>query len=284
MKILLYKDFIIAFLFKKFENEEYKKSIKNIFYNDNHIFLYSKKFFQYLKEEIEDEELYEALVKKLSDNGENVKSSDNSNSFNDEFLSIYNTAQDNIIIGFSYLNEELIGSIPKLVILSKQQKTNYHWIVVQLAICHPYTLTLMESDFRDDKEINDFFYSIFTIPRKNYKVKIFDDYCNFNHDKFRFLKEKNITVYYHTSKESRKKFNSMKRLSSSFDMYIKKNETNAHERQINFEGFIITPTHDFQCLKVHNHQSKWSIHVQYNESEYKKSISYITNKYEKITA
>lgn len=66
MDILLYKDLICNFLNQTIDNKEHLLQIKKILENENSIFLYSKKFFQFIKDELGDDYLedYQSFVKK----------------------------------------------------------------------------------------------------------------------------------------------------------------------------------------------------------------------------
>jgi hypothetical protein len=198
MDILFYKDFILSFILKTDIKVEYKTQIRKILDNDNSVFLYSKKFIEFLKTAIDENSpsfnAYMAFVLKLQQGGKLVKSSVNSTSFEDEFIHIYLSHSSNTIITLSFSENVKINDVitSKIGILSQQQKPNYHWLVVQLAICHPFTLSVDEDDFNENEEIDKFFADLFSIPKKITEVTIFDDYYNLeSHNKYDYIRNRN---------------------------------------------------------------------------------------------
>jgi hypothetical protein len=289
MKILAYKDLVLAYIRKDYGTDEYEALIKKIFYNENSIFLYSKKFIQFLQQEIDQSELsreserFAAFVKKIQnqyqDKRPSVKTSGNSENFEDEFLEIH-SLQDKFVIGI-VLNPptpKIKESVVNITIIKSVEKPNYHWLAVNLAISHPDPIMVRNYDFNNDCEVDIFFHSIFSIPKNIHVVSVFDDACNFVHNKFNFLINKKIKIYYYTKRlsvtDSKTLFNNLKKKLPSADMFGKKG--GGHEREINFENIIIIPTNDFWNLNIKDGQ-KWSISILYSESEAQKSLNYKDN-------
>lgn len=286
MKILAYKDLILAYIRKDYADDEQKSLVEKFFYNENSIFLYSQKFIKLLESEIDKSERsreivrFEAFVKKIQNEHQDkrpfVETSKTSKTIEDEFIEIFLATQDNIVVSIScnQPSQEIQTQIPNIAVLSQQQKPNYHWLVVNLAILHPNTVQLRNYDFKTDKEVDELFYNIFSIPKNIRSVSIFDDACNLQHKKFDFLIEKRISVLYYTVKlnilDSKQRFDDLRK-KLSVKMFGK--PKGGHEREINFEGIIIIPTNDFWMLNVTD-DKKWSISISYNEEEAKKSLSY----------
>jgi len=278
MKILTHKDLILGFIKQNLENKQHQKQVRQILDNENSVFLYSQKFFAFIKESIEPDELdtFQNLLKQFSDYGQNIKSLSTSQTFNEEFLHIFSTTQDKVVISISCNkpNQEIQTQIPNIAVLSQQRKPNYHWLVVSLAILHPNPILVRNYDFENDKEVDEFFFDIFSIPKSIRFVSIFDDACNFQHNKFAFLSKKKVSVLYYTVKlnitDSKQRFDNLKK-SFSVKMFAK--PKGGHEREINFEGIIIIPTNDFWMLNITDGK-KWSISVLYNEIEAQKSLDY----------
>jgi len=293
MKILTYKDLILAYIRKDYADSEQKSLIEKIFYNENSVFLYSKKFVQFLENEIDRSEnsreyprflaFVDKIQKEFQKKG-NLKSAETSENFDEEFLHIFSTTQDKVVVSIScnQPSQEIQHTIPNIAILSQQRKPNYHWLVVNLAILHPNPILVRNYDFENDKEVDKFFFDIFSIPKHIGGVSIFDDACNFQHNKFLFLSKNKIAVWYYTVKfgitKSIEIFNNLKKKFSSVKMFGKPN--GGHEREINFEGIIVIPTNDFWMLNITNGK-KWSIFVSYSESEAKKSLDY-KDKYDRF--
>lgn len=290
MKILVYKDLILTYIRQNYTSEEQKSLVEKILYNENSIFLYSKKFIELLEKEIDMSESsrelvrYHSFINKIlhqhQDKRPNVKTGDSATNFDEEFSRIYSTTQDKVVVTIScnQPSQKLQTIIPNIVVLSQQQKPNYHWLVANLAILHPNSILVRNHDFLDDNEIDKFFFDIFSIPRSISIVSIFDDACNFQHSKFRFLSEKKVKVLYYTVKlnipDIQTKFNDLKRKLPSVKLFGK--PKGGHEREINFDGIITIPTNDFWMLNIKDGR-KWSISVLFDENGAKKSLDYTSN-------
>ena len=279
MKVLIYKDLILGFIKQNLENKEHQKQVRQILGNENSVFLYSKKFFAFISESLEPDELdtFQNLLKQFTDYGQNIKSSSNPQNFDEEMLHIFSTIQDKVVVSLScnQPSQEIQTQIPNIAILSQQQKPNYHWLVANLAILHPNPIQLRNYDFKNDNEIDKLFYDIFSIPKNIRFVSIFDDACNLQHKKFDFLIKNKVSVLYYTSKlntsDSKQRFDN---LTKKFLVKMFGKPKGGHEREINFEGIIIIPTNDFWMLNVTD-DKKWSISVLYHEEEAKKSLNYV---------
>jgi hypothetical protein len=280
MDILLYKDIILNFIAKTFSSKAYEIQVKQIFENEGSSFVYSKKYFEFIQKEVqpEDEQFFFDLVRKISDSGNNIVSSTNPSNYDEEFLHINASHQNQVKVKITYTlpAKALISQIPNIAVLTEQKKPNYHWLAINIAIAQPNTLTLRNFDFCTNEDVDRFFYDLWSIPDAVRGVTIFDDNCNFQHNKFKLLKEKKIRVFYHTSRlphtENCNRFKEMGHIFSSYQMFIK--QKGCHEREIIFEGFIINPTHDFWNLEVGTSAPKWSIHIQYNPAEARKASYY----------
>lgn len=285
MKILLYKDLIIKFLSQKIVDKNHQNQLKKIFDNEHSIWLYSKQFLLFLKEELSEEyeAEYQALVKKFSDYGENIKTKNNilSNDFDEEFMRIWNDATTNVVLTFA-MEEPIIQleQIKNLCILSRQQKNNYHDLGINIAILHPNKVSVSCHDFINNTAIDKYFDHIYFLARKITKVCIFDTQCNFDHKKFDYLIKNNIFVHYYTIYNRRDKQKNienkqdLKRKFRACKMFTTDSK-NAHGRRIIFENFIIHCDNDFWNLEVN--ASDWCIDVQYSKTEADKWLSRQSN-------
>ena len=280
MKILTHKDLILGFLKQNLANKEHQKQIRQILDNENSVFILSKKFFTFIREELTEDYLheYERIVTKLSDSGVSVKSSETSENFEDEILHIFSSLKDNVVVSIScdQPSQEIQNAIPNIAILSQQQKPNYHWLVVNLAILHPNSVQVRNYDFTEDSQVDIFFNDVFYIPRKIENVSIFDDACNLKHKKFDFLSKRrsDINVFYYTAKlENASSQQRFKSLQAIFNAKMFGKPKGGHEREINFEGIVIIPTNDFWMLNIKD-DKKWTISILYNKEEAQKSLEY----------
>jgi len=296
MKILAYKDLILAYIRKDYVDNEQKILIEKIFYNENSVFLYSQKFIKLLEKEIDKGEnsrelvRFTAFVNKIQNDHQDkrpmVKTSKTSQSIEDEFLEIFSTTQDKAVVSIScnQPSQEIQTQIPNIAILSKQQKPNYHWLVVNLAILHPYTLSVDEIDFVDDPQVDKFFDDLFSIPKEISGVTVFDDYCNTKHKKFNFLKDKKIKVFYYTCKgnalENKEKYHNLSKILSGKQLFYHK-AGHAHTRRIIFYGFIVNPDIDF-CQLNRTDNKMWSVHIRFSESRAKEILEIREKDYKKF--
>lgn len=278
MKILTHKDLILGFLKQNLANKEHQKQIRQILDNENSVFILSKKFFTFIREELTEDYLheYERIVTKLSDSGVSVKSSETSENFEDEILHIFSSLKDNVVVSIScdQPSQEIQNAIPNIAILSQQQKPNYHWLVVNLAILHPFTLSVDEIDFSNDAETDKFFDDLFFIPKNISTLTIFDDYYNVDrHNKYaKIANNKNIFVYYCTGNHQTKsdlngkfnkdKFKILKKKFPKLELWTK--NRGAHARRIVFEGFIVNPDIDLDLLNKTDNKM-WSVHIRFTE-------------------
>lgn len=197
--------------------------------------------------------------------------------FDEEFTRIYTLSKANIVLNICYENPSdiVLNTVPNVAVLSKQTKPNAHWLLVQLAIAHPNTITVRQHDFSSDIEVDAFFDQLFSIPKKLNTVTIFDDNCNFKHQKFAYLTSNKTKGQYNTAvlarSENDSRYKAMKLILPGFLLFGQKG--GCHEREIIFEGLIVNPTHDFFMLTISD-AKKWSIHLQYAPIEANKSLAY----------
>ena len=149
MEILFYKDILLRYLSNSFENQEYKKNFIKIRNNENASFLFSSKFFELIKSELDEEyeDEFQALVKQLMDsaNSHNIRSSETAETFEEELFHIYSKSQTNIVAHLAYQKptEEVLSKVPNTAIFSEVEKPNFHWLVAQLVIQHPHKVDLL---------------------------------------------------------------------------------------------------------------------------------------------
>lgn len=307
MKILAYKDLILTYIRQDYKTNEYKALIEKIIYNENSIFLYSKKFIEFLAIEIDQSERSRELVRfnsfvtKIQNEHQDkrpiVRTPGNTNNFDDEFLTIISTIQDKVLISIACNQPslEIQTQIPNIAVLSQQKKPNYHWLVVNLAILHPFTLSVDEIDFANDKQIDIFFDDLFSIPRKIGEVTIFDDYYNIDtHNKYaKIANHKDVYVYYCTENHYRyakrphpdrygnfndDKYNILKKIFPKLELKTK--NKGSHARRIIFDGFIVNPDIDLDLLNKKD-KKMWSVHIRFCEIRAKEIIRIRDNDYSK---
>lgn len=273
MKILLYSDLIISYLDDETPITQ-KREIAKILNNENSKILYSKQYLDYLHQLIGDEDDVFLQFRKdlMNNNGEEITTITSTN-FDAEFANIYSTDKSNVLITIAFFTPNhtiTTATNKKIAVLSEQQKPNYHWLVVQLAICHPFTLSVDEDDFKSDLEVDKLFENVFSIPKKIEGVIIFDDYCNSEHNKFNYLKTNKIKVFYYTCvgnpAEYRQKYSNLAKVLSNKNLFYN-NKGHAHTRKILFEGFIVNPDIDFKILNKSDNKV-WSVHIRFSKIKY----------------
>lgn len=285
MEILLYKDILLNFISQEIE-KKHLKQIKQILENENSIFLYSKKYIQFLKNEVreEDEQIFMDLFRKIADNNTSIKNLDTTTTnFDEEYLSINLQSQNNILIKLAYdiPSIEIKTKISNIAILKNQLKPNYHWLVVDLAISHPRKVTVNCFDFKSNLEITNFFNDIYKLSNKIKIINIFDTQCNFSHDKFDFLKVAKSRICYYTkfSSSEKNQFDRKDEIKSNFGasskVFLTLPRKKAHGRRIIFENIIIACDEDFWNLEINS--SDWCIDVQYSKEDTIKWLSRCVN-------
>ena len=270
MNILLDKDLILKFLCQNIESSEHQGLIKKIFTNENSKFVYSRKFLEYIKEELHDEDsdLFNALFTKLSDSGCNIASSETSSSFDEEIIHVYKNLDENVFVSIFY-NEpsvKVAKEIPNIAIVSKTKKNNYHWIVTQLAVLHPNKVTVSCLDFSENHEIDQFFKDVFSIPRNISRMNIFDRQTSqFNHKKFDSFKKK-TSVFYYTFEHSQflQDEPTIKSTFKKVKIHTTRKRNDVHSRKLIFEGFILTSHHDFNEVLI---DSDWEVDILFSNTE-----------------
>jgi hypothetical protein len=276
MKILLHEDLILSFLVQNPEYKQYQHQITQILNNEQSVFLYSKKYFSYIQEKLNEDEVenYQRFVTKLSDSIDadiQIQSNTNSQCFEDEFIHIFSSIPDKIIgtISLQLPSESLKNNIPNIATLSLQKKPNYDWLLINLAILHPNKVSTSCFDFTTNQEVDNFFKDIFKIPKHINIVHIFDTQCNLAHNKFDSIATKKMVHYYTkfvstkrnpTGNIDNKKF--LKQKFGSKHKMLTISADKAHGRRIIFEHLIITCDNDYWNLEVN--ASDWEIDVQYS--------------------
>ena len=280
MNLLFYKDLIIKYISQTVKPEE-QKLIKKVLENDESIFFYSKKFFQFIKEELGDknQDLYQALFKRLSDFGSKVESSNVSSNFDEEFLHIYQSFTRSVLVSVSYIKptDTITKAIPNIVILSDSKKPNYHWLAIQLAIQHPNKVSVDCFDFNDDDEIKRFFYDAYRLPKSISRMHIFDrQTIQFAHKNFDSFKKK-ISVFYYTYQHKDFSLDEpvlRREFANKIKILITRNKNSLHSRKLVFEGFVLTSNHDFNELLI---GGDWEIDLLFSQSEATKWIARCSN-------
>lgn len=276
MELLFYKDLIINFISQNIKLKEHQSLIRKVFDNENSVFLYSKKFFQFLADELgeEYEEEFKNLVKKFGDSGENIRSSETTETFEEEFLHIYENSSKNVLISISYSepSQSILQKIPNIAIVSNCKKPNYHWLVTQIAILHPNTVTVNWFDFQNDDEIKKFFDDVFKIPKLISRINIFDrETRQFGHNRFDFFRKK-VSVFYYTfhHRDFLSDEPSIKLAFRKVRIQTTRNKTDIHGRRLIFEGFILSADHAFNEIVL---GGDWKIDIQFSYSEATKWMS-----------
>lgn len=276
MELLLYKDLIIDFVSKKIKAGEHQRLINKIFENENSLFLYSKKFFQFIEAELGEEyaDEFRAIVTKIGDSGENIKSSELATNFDEEFLHIYQNFDKYVLLSISYSepSKSILQKVPNIGILSERKKPNYHWLVTQIAVLHPNKVSVDCFDFKSNNEIKKFFDDVFRIPKSISRMHIFDrETCNFGHKHFDSFK-KSVSVFYYTYRHKNFSLDEpiIKSAFRKIKIHTTHNRTDIHNRKLVFEGFVLTANHAFNELLV---DGDWDIDIQFSKSEAVKWMS-----------
>lgn len=276
MKILTYKDLILGFIKQNLENKEHQKQIRQILDNENSVFLFSKKFFSFIREELGEDyqHEYERVFTKFSDFGLSIRSSQNSQNFDDEILHIFSATQDKVLVSIScnQPSKEIHNAIPNIAILSQQQKPNYHWLVVNLAILHPNKVTVNCFDFQIDDEIRAFFDDIFKIPRQLSVISIFDrQTADFSHNRFDTIRTtKSVRYYTFAHRNFIYDIDTIKDFFRRVKIFTTKIKNITHGRRLLFENVVIISDNDFNNLNI---GEDWNIDIQYSEKDFQNWLS-----------
>lgn len=265
------------------DNKEHQKQIRKILDNENSVFLYSKKFFSFIENELSEEYIdeYQRLVTKFNDSTTNVniKSSESSKNFDDEILHINSKTEAKVVVSIAYNqpSQTVQQQIPNIAVLSQQQKPNYHWLVINLAILHPNKITVREFSFKTNNLIKIFFDDIFSMPKHISEIYIFDTQCNLKHDKFDCIAKKinvnYLTIFHSPNRYPTKNIENKKVIKEKFGGKHKMfttHQNNAHGRRIIFENIVVTCDNDYWNLEVN--ASDWCIDVQYSEDDFKEAL------------
>jgi hypothetical protein len=276
MKILTHKDLILGFIKQNLVDKEHQKQIHQILDNENSVFLFSKKFFSFIKEELGEEyqHEYERLLTKFSDFGYSIASSPNSQNFDDEILHILAATQDRVVISIAcnQPSREVQNSISNIAVLSQQQKPNYHWLVVKLAILHPNKVTVNCFDFQTNGEIKAFFDGIFSIPKQITIVNIFDrQTTDFNHNRFDSIRTtKSIKYFTFAHKYIIQDIDTIKGFFNRVKIFTTRTKNITHGRRVLFENLVLISDNDFNNLNV---GEDWNIDIQYSEKDFQNWLS-----------
>lgn len=301
MNILLYEDVIVHYLSNRNreDNNNLDGMVRAIMENKNSVFLFSKKLLTLLENKVEKKDMYQKFLTKLTNLREkklaiNYESSEETTSFEEEFVRIYKIHTSRVLITIALEEPSLtIKQITndRIAVLSQQQKPNYHWLVVNLAILHPFTLSVDEIDFDNDAQTDKFFDDLFSIPRTISEVTIFDDYYNLGkHNKYaKIAKPKNVFVHYCT-KNHYKETDGNNNLNGGKYSFLKENfpklnlhtkNRGSHTRRIIFEGFIINPDIDLDLLNKTG-KKMWSVHIRFSEERAGEIIEIRNKDYKKF--
>lgn len=270
MELLFYKDLIIDFVSQKIKPVDHQGLTNKIFENENSIFLYSKKFFQFIEEELGEEytDEFRAVVTKIGDSGENIKSSESTKTFDEEFLHIYQSFSKNVLLSISHSepSKSILQKIPNIGIISKRKKPNYHWLVTQIAVLHPNKVTVNCFDFIADAEIKQFFDDVFRIPKQISRMNIFARQTRqFEHNRFdSFKKQASVFYYTYQHRNFLSDEQSIKKAFKKIKIQVTRNNTDLHGRRLVFENFVLNADHDFNELVV---GGDWEIDIQFSKSE-----------------
>ncbi len=294
MKVLIHKDLILGFIKQNLKDKEQQLQINQIFNNKNLVFLFSKNFFSFIEKEIEEKyrEEFIYLVNKLRDGkfdeftpkintsktsidfedefDGKVNTSGKSKTFEEEFIEIFNTATNNVVLALSLNTPSpaIKQAIPQIAIFTQQKKPNYHWLVVNLAICSPFTLSVDEADFKNDTQTDKFFDDLFSIPKKIESATIFDDFQVFKDKKYFMLKNSNVSYCTRLKgkPENIETLNTqLKLLKIEFsESSLWRKDEGSHTRRIVFEGFVVNPDIAINQAKVSTNKI-WSIHIRFGE-------------------
>lgn len=267
MKILFYKDLLIKFFVLQNLPDVYQKQMNKILYNENSEFIHSRKYLEHLKAEFGpgNENLYQAIALRLIDSNGQVTTLNNSPDFDSEFIQLNNLFVSKVLFKLAY--NQTAFQLTNLAILTNQNKPNFDWLVVQLAISHPYKVTLTCDDFSSNQQVTEYFDTIFSIYERLSEVFIFNTHCNLDHDRLNSIIGKIVNYYthYHRYDNLLNKRELIKTFGQRTKMYVALDNALAHGRRIVFENIIITPDNDFWNLDIN--ASDWSIDVQYSQKD-----------------
>lgn len=271
MEILLYKDLILNYIQRDDTKKEVSKWVKKIYENEHSVFLYSKPYIAHVQAAVQedDEDMFQNWAKQLMDQPAPKYVDTVSKDFDESFLWLHKESKNAVVAAFAETEpcSNVLNAISNIIIWSKSEKPNYHWIMSQLAVQHPVAIKVNYFDFKNDAAVDAFFNDVFNIPRKIAEVSIFDNYYNLDHAKFNSIK-RCFVKYYTGKREMPDKKTTIKKAfpkSRIFTVHPSK----AHGRRIIFENIMLSTDNDFRELEV-TKQNDWYILVEYGEIEVQK--------------
>lgn len=244
--------------------------IRGILENENNTVVINKAYVEYIEETINENlhDFYSLYMTELI-NKKSIKVSSTKYKDKIELLQLmYDEYKANhmkpktIFFIISIYKSNNIGS-DRSACLELINKPNFHWLTFKLLESNPSTITVRHFDFKDNKEIEQFFSDYYFIANHD-NVKIYDRYLNLNHRYFSTFSQVSNVEYFTTldindinykrKKESlRKTFNRLKCYSS--------HKNNIHERKIIVGNLILETDEDFRNITVA--RNTWKIDVCY---------------------
>lgn len=269
MTILPFLDVLDA-SFSPHRNNSCKTAFNSL--NNNSVKIcFSKKYIEFLEQGISNLDMFQNLIKELYDAKRILifNPTENAN-IESEFIAISNQIKDSKLIPFSiFNNDNLIKSIPKLLVAEMASPINTHWIKLELLTKN--TCNVSYQNFKSDAEIITFFTNIFKIP--NYITKAYVYNRELNCFYLQALKGKHIDYYTFIDRrtniaEKRIKSRDLKtKLGGKLKLYYTTNARILHERKIVFEDYILTVDNSHNNLIIT--EPTWEIFITYDTEKAK---------------
>lgn len=217
--------------------------------------------------------LFQGFLKDTVDNNRitnvNVSFDDEIEELLQEYTTITTNEVKFIIIGSKKTQLSRFGvHLNRTCIFSDIKKPNRCWTIFN--IISNFGFTVRYSDFKSNKEIEDFFEHIFSLIDKGNEILILDSYCNLHrHSLFDSIRKKGYTITVYTSSIERDTF-AKNKLRIDVKEYFGKSSTSIkfssdkrllHERTFTFGDYVIESNHDFAEIRRENRN--WKIDVSH---------------------
>jgi hypothetical protein len=270
MDVLFFNDVLNAIIKQNFTHPSHKETVGAIMRNDKIDLIYSKKMLELLRDSLSEDDMsaYQSVVTMLADIGKNLPGSASSKSMENEVIHLNLASASNIVFNIAYGPPNVKGnpSLPRTAVIANMIKPNYDWLICNLAILYPNKVTVESWDVANNKQIEQLFKDIFSLPNKIDYVNIFDTQCNVGHAYFDSIINREKVGYYTKrsntvgDEENYSKFKN--KFLSKFKMFTI-DRSRAHGRRILFGDVIVSIDNDFQNLKANSQD--WFVDIQINK-------------------
>ncbi|OAB26771.1 hypothetical protein SAMN05444395_1152 [Flavobacterium fryxellicola] len=226
--------------------------INSIFFNSEIDILFTKNYIEIIESEIDDMEVFSALLIELSDSNRlSINSIDAENVLNSQNAceKLYVGNVNNFDSLFVITKEENINVTHYKYDSINENTKNSEFLLFELLRCNK--IILKYYNFKNDLEIQNIFKTLFNLPNKLGRINIYNRYVETNH--FQFLKNKSIYYYNLTHLNYRQRINEYinnlavlkNDLGRNVNLFTTSSTNLIHERKLFFNHFILTLDNSF---------------------------------------